>query len=52
MPFKGYIPHMIERLLTTLEPQFIGDDLALDFINTRYGVDAASRDCFADDTSV
>jgi predicted RNA-binding Zn ribbon-like protein len=43
---------MIERLLTTHEPLFVGDDLALDFINTRYGVDAAYRDCFVDDASV
>lgn len=52
MEFEGYIPRMIERPFTALEPLFVGDDLALDFINTRYGVDAASRDCFVDDTSV
>ena len=43
---------MIESQSPPLEPLFVGDDLALDFINTRYGVDAAYRDCFADDTSV
>lgn len=52
MPFKGYIAHMIEEPFTAPEPLFVGDDLALDFINTRYGVDAASRDCFVDDASV
>jgi len=31
---------------------FVGDDLALDFINTRYGVGPAQRECFADDASV
>ena len=43
---------MIESQSTPLEPLFVGDDLALDFINTRYGVDAAHRDCFVNDTSV
>ncbi len=43
---------MIEKPFTTHEPLFVGDDLALDFINTRYGVDAAYRDCFVDDASV
>ena len=33
-------------------PLFVGDDLALDFINTRYGVGAAHRDCLVDDASV
>lgn len=34
------------------EPLFIGDDLALDFINTEFGVGQAHRDCFVDDTAV
>jgi len=33
-------------------PQFVGDNLALDFINTQYGVGAARRECFVDDASV
>lgn len=33
-------------------PLFVGDNLALDFINTRYGVGSAHRECFVDDTSV
>ncbi len=31
---------------------FVGDHLALDFINTRYGVGDAQRECLADDASV
>ncbi|MCZ2496467.1 hypothetical protein GN316_06840 [Xylophilus sp. Kf1] len=31
---------------------FVGDDLALDFINTSYGVGPAHRECFIDDASV
>lgn len=31
---------------------FVGDDLALDFINTRYGVGAERRECLVDDASV
>jgi len=31
---------------------FVGDNLALDFINTRYGVGAAQRECLVDDASV
>ncbi|MGN6825868.1 CGNR zinc finger domain-containing protein [Paucibacter sp. M5-1] len=34
------------------EARFVGDNLALDFINTRYGVGAAERECFVDDASV
>lgn len=30
----------------------MGDDLALDFINTEYGVGAARHDCFGDDDAV
>jgi predicted RNA-binding Zn ribbon-like protein len=33
-------------------PLFLGDNLALDFINTEYGVGAACRDCLTDDASV
>lgn len=33
-------------------PLFVGDDLALDFINTEYGVGAARHDCFGDDDAV
>lgn len=33
-------------------PLFIGDDPALDFINTRYGVGAERRECLVDDASV
>jgi len=31
---------------------FIGDNLALDFINTQYGIGSAHRECFVDDASV
>lgn len=31
---------------------FVGDNLALDFINTAYGVGVGKRDCFASDASV
>jgi predicted RNA-binding Zn ribbon-like protein len=34
------------------EPLFIADDLALDFINTRFGVGPGLRECFASDGSV
>ena len=37
---------------TTPEPLFVADDLALDFINTRFGVDESRRECFANDESV
>lgn len=33
-------------------PQFVGDNLALDFINTQYGVGPAHRECLVDDASV
>jgi predicted RNA-binding Zn ribbon-like protein len=33
-------------------PVFVGDNLALDFINTRYGVGDDRTDCFVDDASV
>ena len=37
---------------TPLEPLFIADDLALDFINTRFGVDESRRECLVSDESV
>lgn len=33
-------------------PLFVGDDLALDFINSTFGVGQAHRDCFIDDAAV
>lgn len=33
-------------------PLFVGDNLALDFINTQYGVGSSFRECFVDDASV
>ena len=33
-------------------PLFIADNLAIDFLNARYGVGAASRECFVDDRAV
>jgi len=35
-----------------LAPLFVGDDLALDFINSTFGVGQAHRDCFVDDAAV
>jgi len=32
--------------------QFIGDDIALNFINTSYGVDEGARECFQSDADV
>jgi predicted RNA-binding Zn ribbon-like protein len=37
---------------TSPEPLFIADDLALDFINTRFGVGQSFRECFGSDESV
>lgn len=34
------------------EVLFLGDDVALDFINTAYGVGAAARECFRSDADV
>lgn len=34
------------------EPLFIADDLALDFINTRFGVDEGRRECLKSDEDV
>jgi predicted RNA-binding Zn ribbon-like protein len=39
-------------LATSPEPLFIADDLALDFINTRFGVGQSFRECFGSDESV
>lgn len=37
---------------TQQDPLFVGDNLALDFINTRYGAEGSRRDCLQDDASV
>jgi predicted RNA-binding Zn ribbon-like protein len=37
---------------TAPEPPLIADDLALDFINTRFGVGQGHRECFVSDESV
>lgn len=37
---------------TSPEPLFIADDLALDFINTSFGVGLGHRECFGSDESV
>jgi predicted RNA-binding Zn ribbon-like protein len=37
---------------TQEDPLFVGDNLALDFINTRYGAEGSRRDCLQDDASV
>ncbi len=33
-------------------PLFVGDDLALDFVNSAFGVGAAHQECFVDDAAV
>lgn len=33
-------------------PLFVGDDLALDFINSEFGVDEAHQECFSSDDAV
>lgn len=43
---------MLETAKTSKAPMFVGDDLALDFINSEFGVGAAHHDCFADDEAV
>ncbi|CUI30072.1 Conserved protein containing a Zn-ribbon-like motif%2C possibly RNA-binding [Achromobacter sp. 2789STDY5608621] len=43
---------MLETAKTPKAPMFVGDDLALDFINSEFGVGAAHHDCFADDEAV
>lgn len=43
---------MSESSSSPLGPLFVGDNLALDFINTRYGVGSAHCEWFVDDASV
>lgn len=43
---------MSENSQNQPDPLFVGDDLALDFINTEYGVGARHKDCFVDEQSV
>lgn len=43
---------MLETAKTSKAPMFVGDDLALDFINSEFGVGTAHHDCFADDEAV
>jgi predicted RNA-binding Zn ribbon-like protein len=43
---------MLESASSQPCPLFVGDNLALDFINTQYGVGASFRECFVDDASV
>jgi predicted RNA-binding Zn ribbon-like protein len=38
--------------LEVVQPQFVGDDLALDFINTAYGVGDGARECLGSDAQV
>ena len=48
----GYIGHMPENTKIQKPPLFVGDDLALDFINSEFGVGPAHHECFADDAAV
>lgn len=43
---------MPDTPLSQRVPQFVGDNLALDFINTQYGVGSAHQECLVDDASV
>ncbi|MGB6007206.1 CGNR zinc finger domain-containing protein [Castellaniella sp.] len=43
---------MHKTLADAPAPFFVADNLALDFINTRYGSGEAARECFADDRNV
>ena len=43
---------MAENTKPSTAPLFVGDDLALDFINSEYGVGAAHQDYFVDDAAV
>lgn len=43
---------MPDKSQSPLSAPLVGDDLALDFINTRYGTGAALRECLVDDASV
>lgn len=50
--FIGYNVLMKEITKIQKEPVFVGDNLALDFINSEYGVGAAYQDYFTDDDAV
>ncbi|PIF16822.1 MULTISPECIES: ABATE domain-containing protein [unclassified Acidovorax] len=43
---------MNESRLIAARPLFVGDHVALDFVNTQYGAGAISSECFVDDISV
>ncbi|VWC52530.1 PF07336 family protein [Burkholderia lata] len=43
---------MLEHTKTQKTPLFVGDNLALDFINTQFGVGPARQECFADNDAV
>ncbi len=43
---------MNEMTSTASVPLFIADHLAIDFLNARYGVGTASRECFVNDRAV
>jgi predicted RNA-binding Zn ribbon-like protein len=48
----SYIDDMPDSSSSQPCPVFVGDNLALDFINTQFGVGASYRECFVDDASV
>lgn len=48
----GYSYAMTDNISQQQAPLFVGDNLALDFINTQYGVGVAHHECFIDDASV
>lgn len=52
MFFIGYICVMSENAKIQKGPLFVGDDLALDFINSEFGVGTAHQECFVDDDAV
>ncbi|WYX32078.1 ABATE domain-containing protein [Achromobacter denitrificans] len=43
---------MLENATAQKAPLFVGDDLALDFINSEFGVGLAHHECFTDDHAV
>ena len=43
---------MLDTSPACQEPVFVGDNVALDFVNTRYGVGAGRCECFVDDRGV
>lgn len=43
---------MLENATAQKAPLFVGDDLALDFINSEFGVGPANHECFTDDHAV